>query len=149
MATASSPSSFGVIFDKALEAYKEKAKEDLTVHPLAAQLQSCDSPAALLTILQDQIDQFSQSRSDDERLKKWLNPTINVLYAFSATLGGGIGSVNITHQSVCAGSCLDIYWQAFSPANVIFTGVGVLLLVSVSFVSAAVQPLSHRVFLGG
>ena len=97
VAAASSSSSFDVIFDKALKAYKKKAKEDLTIHPLAAQLQACDSPAALLTILQDQIDQFNQSRSrsDDERLQKWLNPTINVLSAFSATLGGGIGLVNI------------------------------------------------------
>ena len=95
VATASSSSSFGVIFDKALKAYKEKTKEDLAVHPLAAQLQACESPAALLTILQDQIDQFNHSQSNDERLKKWLSPTINVLYTFSETLGGGIGLVNI------------------------------------------------------
>jgi hypothetical protein len=26
-------------------------------------------------------------------LTKWLNPTVNVLYSFSATLGGGVGMV--------------------------------------------------------
>lgn len=91
---ASFSSNFDVIFDKALKAYKQKTKEDLTIHPLAAQLQACDSPAAILTILQHQIDQFNQSRSGDERLRQWLNPTINVLYAFSTTLGGSIALVN-------------------------------------------------------
>ncbi|KAH9011718.1 hypothetical protein EDB83DRAFT_353024 [Lactarius deliciosus] len=106
-----SSSNFEVIFEKALKAYNKNTKQDLTAHPLAARLQTCDSPAAILTILQEQIDQFKQSRSADERLQKWLNPTINVLYAFSQTLGEGIGLV-------------------FSPAKVIFAGAGVLLLVS-------------------
>jgi hypothetical protein len=86
---------FKAIFEKALKVYTKKTKQDLTAHPLATQLQECDSPAAIVTILQDQIDQFRQSQSGDERLQKWLNPTINVLYAFSATLGQGIGIVNI------------------------------------------------------
>ena len=94
VATASS-SSFNAIFEKALKAYTKKTNQDLTAHPLATQLHACDSPAAIVTILNDQIDQFRQSQSGDERLQKWLNPTINVLYAFSATLGAGVGLVNI------------------------------------------------------
>jgi len=92
---ATSSSNFRVIFDKALKTYKKKTKQDLTAHPLTAQLQACDSPAAILTIIQDQVDQFNRSRSSDERLRKWLNPTINVLYAFSATLGEGVGLASI------------------------------------------------------
>jgi len=92
---ATSSPNFEVIFEKALKEYKKKTKQDLTAHPLAAQLQLCDSPVAILTILQDQIDQFKKSRTGDERLHKWLDPTINVLYAFSQTLGEGIGLVNI------------------------------------------------------
>ncbi|KAH9022031.1 hypothetical protein EDB84DRAFT_1678531 [Lactarius hengduanensis] len=72
---------------------------------------SCDTPAAILIILQEQVDRFEQSRSADERLHKWLDPTINVLYAFSQTLGEGIGLV-------------------FSPAKVIFAGAGVLLMAA-------------------
>ncbi|KAF8257635.1 hypothetical protein EI94DRAFT_1270143 [Lactarius quietus] len=101
-------SNFKVIFDKALKEYKKKTKQKLTAHPLAAQLDKCDSPAAILAMLQDQVDQFNQARSGDERLQRWLNPTINVLLAFSATLGEGIS-------------------LAFSPAKVIFVGAGVLL----------------------
>jgi hypothetical protein len=95
-ATTVSSSNFNVIFEKALKAYKIKTKQDLTTHPLASQLKACDSPAAILTILQDQVHQFEQSRSGDERLRRWLDPTINVLYAFSSTLGQGVGLVHIS-----------------------------------------------------
>lgn len=93
--TTASSSNFSVIFEKALKAYQKKTKQNLIVHPLASQLQGCNSPAAILTMLQDQVDLFTQSRTDGERLKNWLNPTIRVLYAFSATLGAGVGLVNI------------------------------------------------------
>jgi hypothetical protein len=92
--TASS-SNFQVVFEQALKLYKKNTKQDLTAHPLATQLQPCDSPAAILAVLQGHVDQFNQSRSSDERLHRWLNPTINVLQAFSETLGAGIGLVNI------------------------------------------------------
>ena len=92
-ATTAPPSNFNVIFEQALNAYKIKTKQDLITHPLANQLQVCDSPAAILTVLQDQVHQFEQSRSGDERLRRWLNPTINVLYAFSEAIGLGVGVV--------------------------------------------------------
>ena len=92
--TASS-SNFNVILDKALKAYKFKTKQDLTTHPLSKQLYVCDSPAAILTILREQVHYFQQSRSGDERLWRWLNPTINVLYAFSETLGQGVSLVRV------------------------------------------------------
>jgi len=94
-ATTASSSNFKVIFEKALEAYNRKTKQDIITHPLASQLQACNSPGAILTILQVQVHQFEQSRSGDERLRRWLNPTINVLYAFSATLGEGVGLVHV------------------------------------------------------
>ena len=120
-------SNFNLIFEKALKAYKNKTRQRLTTHPLAAQLDKCDSHAAVLAILQDQVDQFNQSRSSDERLQRWLSPTINVLLAFTETLGEGISLVNI------ALSVIDLALirsgQAFSPAKAIFVGAGVLLQV--------------------
>ncbi|KAN0130191.1 hypothetical protein V8E53_011948 [Lactarius tabidus] len=101
-------SNFQSIFNAALKAYEKKTKNDLLAHPLAAQLQACKSPNDILSVLQDKVEEFDQSRSADERLSQWLNPTINVLYSFSATLGAGVGLV-------------------FSPAAVIFSGIGVLL----------------------
>ncbi|KAI9448976.1 ankyrin repeat-containing domain protein [Lactarius psammicola] len=106
-----SPSSFESIFRNALNAYKKRTGQDITSHPSAACLKTCNSPDAILAVLRAQVQKFDKSRRDDERLIKWLNPTVNVLYAFSAILGEGIGLV-------------------FSPAKVIFAGFGVLLLVS-------------------
>ena len=92
--TASSSSSkFKAILDAALEAYEKTTKNKLLDHPLATQLQSCDSPTTVLPILQDLVKQFDRSRSSDERLRIWLDPTVNVLFAFSATLGEGVGLV--------------------------------------------------------
>ncbi|KAI9429374.1 hypothetical protein H4582DRAFT_2131029, partial [Lactarius indigo] len=106
--TATSSTGFGTIFGAALEVYKKQTKKDIAYHPLAVQLQSCDSPGAILAILRAQVQAFDQSHSADEELTKWLDPTVNVLYAFSATLGEGVG-------------------LAFPPAKAIFTGIGILL----------------------
>ena len=93
--TTESISNFNVIFEKALEAYRKKTRQRLTTHPLATQLDKCDSPAGILAIVQDQVDQFNQFRSGDERLRRWLGPTINVLLAFTDVLGESISLVNI------------------------------------------------------
>ncbi|KAI9436422.1 hypothetical protein H4582DRAFT_2058681 [Lactarius indigo] len=98
------------IFDAALKSYKKKTKKDIKKHDLFKQLEQCNSPAAVLAAFQ--VDQFDPSRTgSSDRLKKWLLPAINVLYAFSATLSEGVGLV-------------------FSPAKVVFAGVGVLLLAA-------------------
>ncbi|KAI9449931.1 hypothetical protein BJY52DRAFT_212138 [Lactarius psammicola] len=109
---ASSSSNFQAIFDASLKAYEKKTKRDLLTHPLMAQLQACDSPTDILDVLHTQVQQFEQSTRDDDKLTRWLNPTVNVLYAFSTALGEGVGLV-------------------FSPAKVIFAGAGVLLLVAI------------------
>ncbi|KAH9988613.1 hypothetical protein BJV77DRAFT_964319 [Russula vinacea] len=82
--TGNSQSNFVSIFNAALETYKP-----------------------VLTVLREQIPAFSQSQNADDGLTKWVIPTVNVLYAFSATLA-----------------------RAFPPANAIFAGIGVLLLAA-------------------
>ena len=93
--TSISHSNFEFIFNAALETYRRKTKKDLTSHPLLPRLQSCDSPEAILTVLREQINGLNQSQNGDDGLTKWVTPTINVLYAFSATLGQGVGQVII------------------------------------------------------
>ncbi|KAH9014723.1 hypothetical protein EDB84DRAFT_816636 [Lactarius hengduanensis] len=108
---ASSSSNLQAIFYASMKEYEKKTKKDLLAHPLMTQLQTCNSPADILAVLRTQVQQFEQSMSNDDKLTKWLNPTVNVLYAFSAALGEGVGLV-------------------FSPAKVIFAGAGVLLLAA-------------------
>ena len=93
--TSTSNSDFTLIFNAALETYKRKTNNDLAAHSLLPSLQSCDSPDAVLAVLREQIPAFGQSRNDDDGLTKWVTPTVNVLYAFSDTLGQGIGLVSI------------------------------------------------------
>jgi hypothetical protein len=91
--SSSSDSNFQLIINNALKAYEKRTKNDLLAHPLAAQIQACDSLSSILTVLQQQIQGLDQSRSDD-RWTKWLDPTVNVLFAFSATLGAGVSPVS-------------------------------------------------------
>jgi hypothetical protein len=94
--TSTSHSNFASIFNAALEKYKRKAKQDLAKHPLLPRLQSCDSSEAILTVLREQAPEFNLSQNSDDALTKWVAPTVNVLYSFSATLGGAVGLVNIS-----------------------------------------------------
>ena len=93
--TSTSHSNFVSVFNAALKTYQRKTEKDLASHPLLPSLQSCDSPEAVLSVLREQIPLFSESQDGDDGLTKWVSPTINVLYAFSGTLGQGIGLVSI------------------------------------------------------
>ena len=86
-----SSSNFQVVFNNALRTYEKHTKKDLLSHPLAAQLQPCDSPSAILGVLHQQVQELNQN--SHQRLTKWLDPTVNVLYAFSETLGEGVSLV--------------------------------------------------------
>ena len=92
---ASSDSRFQAVFQAALKSYQKQTKKDLLTHPLASQLQSCNSTSAILAVLQDQVREFGKSCSGDENLTKWLGPTVNVLCAFSAAVSGGVGLVSL------------------------------------------------------
>ena len=92
---STSQSNFVSIFNAAIETYKRKTKKDLTSHPLLPTLQSCDSPESILTVLREQIPGFNESQNGDDGLTKWVTPTVNVLYSFSSTFGGGVGLVGI------------------------------------------------------
>ena len=96
--STSSNSNYQSIFDNALEAYQKKTKKDLRSHPLFAKLETCNSPGAVLTTLREQIPQLDQSRNIEDKLTKWLNPTVNVIYNFSESIGGGVSlvSLNVT-----------------------------------------------------
>jgi hypothetical protein len=92
--TAASSSSFPQIIGNALKAYEKCTKQDILTHPLASELQVCNTPAAILTVLQQQVVGLDQSQSSDDRRTKWLVPTVQVLYTFSATLEERAGLVS-------------------------------------------------------
>ena len=97
---STSRSNLDAIFNAALRAYKKKTGNDITSHPLATELQSCDSPDAILAVLRKQIPTPDRSRNGDETFANFLIPTVNVLYTLSNTLGEGVGLVIITISSL-------------------------------------------------
>ena len=97
--SSSSSSSFQSVLNAALKAYEKKTKSKLLTHPLASQLEACDSPTAILSVLQTVIQQFDRRRSSDEKLTNWLTPTVNVLFSFSSTLGQSVGLVSLNSLS--------------------------------------------------
>ena len=112
--TSTSTLTFQLMINDALNKYKQRTKKDLREHPLAAQLQSCDSPSAILVVLQQQVQGLDPSWSTDERWTKWLDPTVNVLYAFSSILGSGVSLVCLitcTHLR----SALSYFCASYSP----------------------------------
>jgi hypothetical protein len=88
--TTSLSPNFQLIFNNALEAYKKRTKNDLLAHPLVGQLQTCTSSSAVLALIHQQVQGLQR---DDDRLTRWLDPTVRVLYAFSETLGEGVSLV--------------------------------------------------------
>ncbi|KAN0127791.1 hypothetical protein V8E53_014404, partial [Lactarius tabidus] len=108
---ASSTTNFQPILDKALKEYKRKTGKELTTNPLAEEINSCSSPDAVLAVLQGKANELNPSKSSDERLTKWLTPTVNVLNALSATVGQGVGTI-------------------FPPTQIIFAGLNILLVAA-------------------
>ena len=129
--TSTSHSNFASIFNLALEKYNRKTKQNLVDHPLLPRLQSCHSPEDVLKVLREQSPELNQSQNTDDGLTKWVTPTVNVLYSFSATLGGVVGLVNISIFPYDFFPSNTFLSQAFPPVNIIFTGIAVLLLVRI------------------
>lgn len=123
--TSTASANFQSIFTAALQAYTKKTKKDILSHPLASRLQGCDSPAAIIAVLQDQAGQSDGSWGDGEILAKFLNPTVHVLCAYSQVLGSGMGLVNIPLmcREFWSDACWadiptgerSLYWYWYSP----------------------------------
>jgi hypothetical protein len=97
---SSSNDNFTAIFNVASEEYLRVTGKRLDTHPFAAQLDACRSPETVSNVLRTQVQAFKKFRKGDERLMTWLNPIVNILFTFSATLGNGIGLVSSLIHSV-------------------------------------------------
>jgi hypothetical protein len=73
---------------RALGDYKEKTGNGLLDHPLAIEMQRCDSVDAIKAIFQSQAEAFQQFRDGDKKLMRWIIRVVEVLYTVSETLGG-------------------------------------------------------------
>ena len=129
--TSTSSSNFQVIFNNALKAYERRTKKDLLAHPLAAQLQDCNSHSSILIVLQQQVQELDQSQTSDERFDQMVGSNCE----------GSLYLIGDPRRRCQPGIPRDIkvseIWilililQVFSPAKTIFAGIGVLLSVCI------------------
>jgi hypothetical protein len=133
--TEISSSNIQLILD-ALHDYAKQTGTDLTQNPFTDQLQSCRSPQAILDLLEEKSKAFKEYRDGNRNLIKWLDPVVHVLYVFAGVLGKATSlvrqrpSARLTSLYSYRKLCLQV---PFQPANAIICGVGVLLVVGISF----------------
>ena len=111
--TASSSSNFQLIFNDALKTYQRRSKNDLLTHPLASELQDCNSPREILAVLHQQVQGLDQSMRNDDRLTKWLDPTVTVLYMLSKALGEGISLVSLKTRTRLRSAASRLLYRYF------------------------------------
>ena len=66
MSAPSESSVFQALFQAACKEYAGRTGTNLDQHPLALQLQTCDSFGSLISLLQDQAQAFDESRDGDK-----------------------------------------------------------------------------------
>jgi hypothetical protein len=86
---------FTAIFNAASTEYARVTGKRLDTHPLAAQLDACDTPKAVSDLLRTQAQAFSRFRKGNEKLMAVLDPTVHILFTLSVALGEGIGLVSL------------------------------------------------------
>ena len=93
--TTDPATNFAAIFDAASREYKSLTKKDLATDPLAAAIDSYNSPDTILNVFRKQVSAFDEFRKGDDKLMEWLTPIVNILFTFSGTLGEGVGLVSL------------------------------------------------------
>ena len=83
--TSSTPSNFEALFDSALSRYKRRTGQDLRNHPLAAVIDRCQSPTAILAVFQEQSRAFDEFRNGNAKLTRFLTPIVNGLHTISTS----------------------------------------------------------------
>jgi hypothetical protein len=115
MADQSRSTHFRAIFESALLTYEKKAGVTLAEHPLAVQLQSCDSVESITAVLQGQVQAFGEFRGIG-RVMKSVRSTVSTLTTLStsASLGDSNGLVRQNLKALVASSAaLTIFHSHF------------------------------------
>ena len=88
MADQLESSNLQVLFEAALQDYQKQTGIPLAKHPLAEQLQNCDSVESVTAVFREQTQAFSKFQEKDKILKP-LKKAVSVLHKLSATASFG------------------------------------------------------------
>ena len=86
-------SNFQVILDAA-DKYAEQTGINLMENPFADKVKGCDSPAAILLLLQKNLRAFRDYRDNNRKFIECLSPVLQVVHTFSGILGEAAGLVS-------------------------------------------------------
>ncbi|KAH9046109.1 hypothetical protein EDB84DRAFT_714921 [Lactarius hengduanensis] len=92
----------------ALDNYAEQMKIDLQDNPFPEEINGCDSPGAILQLLERNRDEFKEYRDKNRKFIDCLNPVVQFVHAFSGILGEATSLI------------------PFQPAKLVFVGINVL-----------------------
>ena len=90
-----SPVHFELITD-AFDDYTKQVGIDLTKNPFAEAVEACDSPNAVLELLQEKVHAFKDYRDGNRTLLNWLNAVVLLVHGFSGVIGPAISCVSRT-----------------------------------------------------
>ena len=112
MSQLSSSSSFQALFAAALQDYENRTGISPVNHPLAKQLEACDSLDSTIEILREQAKGIREFRGDNGKLMKSIKCSVDVLYilSISTVLGEGAGVVRLKQSSAF------LFLDRYSPA---------------------------------
>jgi fungal STAND N-terminal Goodbye domain len=74
------------LFDTALRDYEEQTGMKLIEHPLARQLENCNSVESITAVIQEQARAFTELRRDEDKVMKPLERVVQVLHMLSTNL---------------------------------------------------------------
>ena len=78
----------------AVDKYAEQTGINLKENPLADKVKGCDSPDAVLVLLQENMKAFNEYRDKNRKLIDCLSPVVQFVHTFSAILGEVAGLVS-------------------------------------------------------
>ena len=121
-------SNFQFILD-AVDRYSEQTGINLMKNPFANKVKGCDSPAAVLLLLQENLKAFKDYRDNNRKFIECLSPVVQVVHTFSGILGEAAGLVSRVTQFPIDLFSLFPRKTPFQPAKLIFVGIDVLFTV--------------------
>ena len=122
-------SNFQSIVD-AVDKYVEQTGINLKENPFTDKVKDCDSPGAILRLLQENLKVFKDYRDQNRKFIDCLSPVVQFVHAFSGVLGEAAGLVS-HEQSLRSLPLLlpFLHKVPFHPAKLIFVGIDVLFSV--------------------
>ena len=115
----------------ALDDYAKQMKIDLKGNPFAEELKDCNSPDAILQLLEKNRDDFKDYREKDRKFIDCLNPVVKFVHAFSDVLGEAASLVSAERslRPILIHRHFLLHQVPFQPAKLVFLGIDVLFTV--------------------